>query len=122
VPTEDARFTSDGCALAGTYIPAAAPVAAALLITGSGRTNRDSDAWLPFRQTLRSGITKAIAGALDGAQVSTLRYDKRGTGASGGDYLATVILVTRDARVAAYADREVIVRDGTVGTLTGARP
>ena len=32
----------------------------------------------------------------------------------------TVVLVTHDARVAAYADREVIVRDGTVGTLTGA--
>ena len=34
----------------------------------------------------------------------------------------TVILVTHDARVAAYADREVIVRDGTVSTLTGAMP
>ena len=34
----------------------------------------------------------------------------------------TVILVTHDARVAAYADREVVVRDGTVGTLTGAQP
>jgi putative ABC transport system ATP-binding protein len=33
---------------------------------------------------------------------------------------ATVILVTHDARVAAYADREVIVRDGTVTTLTAA--
>jgi putative ABC transport system ATP-binding protein len=32
----------------------------------------------------------------------------------------TVILVTHDARVAAYAGREVIVRDGAVGTLTGA--
>jgi putative ABC transport system ATP-binding protein len=32
----------------------------------------------------------------------------------------TVVLVTHDARVAAYADREVIVRDGTVTTLTGA--
>ena len=34
----------------------------------------------------------------------------------------TVILVTHDARVAAYADREVIVRDGRVTTLTGATP
>jgi len=34
----------------------------------------------------------------------------------------TVILVTHDARVAAYADREVIVRDGTVTSLTGAAP
>ncbi len=34
----------------------------------------------------------------------------------------TVVLVTHDARVAAYADREVVVRDGTVTTLTGAKP
>jgi putative ABC transport system ATP-binding protein len=35
---------------------------------------------------------------------------------------STVILVTHDARVAAYADREVVVRDGTVSSLTGATP
>ncbi|MDQ2811626.1 MAG: ABC transporter ATP-binding protein [Actinomycetota bacterium] len=35
---------------------------------------------------------------------------------------STVILVTHEARVAAYADREVIVRDGKVSTLTGAAP
>jgi putative ABC transport system ATP-binding protein len=34
----------------------------------------------------------------------------------------TVVLVTHDARVAAYADREVVVRDGKVSTLTGAQP
>jgi putative ABC transport system ATP-binding protein len=34
----------------------------------------------------------------------------------------TVVLVTHDARVAAYADREVVVRDGAVSTLTGAKP
>ena len=34
----------------------------------------------------------------------------------------TVILVTHDARVAAYADREVVVRDGRVSTLTGIQP
>jgi putative ABC transport system ATP-binding protein len=33
---------------------------------------------------------------------------------------STVILVTHDARVAAYAGREVVVRDGTVTSLTGA--
>jgi putative ABC transport system ATP-binding protein len=32
----------------------------------------------------------------------------------------TVILVTHEARVAAYADREVIVRDGKVNSLNGA--
>jgi len=34
----------------------------------------------------------------------------------------TVILVTHDARVAAYARREVVVRDGKVGSLTGVAP
>src|SRR6202035_3110503 len=33
----------------------------------------------------------------------------------------TVVLVTHDARVAAYADREVIVRDGMVSTLAEAQ-
>jgi putative ABC transport system ATP-binding protein len=32
-----------------------------------------------------------------------------------------VVLVTHDARVAAYADREVIVRDGMVSTLAEAQ-
>jgi putative ABC transport system ATP-binding protein len=34
----------------------------------------------------------------------------------------TVVLVTHDSRVAAYADREIIVRDGIVSTLTGVQP
>jgi putative ABC transport system ATP-binding protein len=34
----------------------------------------------------------------------------------------TVILVTHEARVAAYADREVVVRDGKIRTLSGAAP
>jgi putative ABC transport system ATP-binding protein len=42
--------------------------------------------------------------------------------AAAREHGTTVVLVTHDARVAAYADREVIVRDGTVGTLTGAQP
>jgi putative ABC transport system ATP-binding protein len=39
-----------------------------------------------------------------------------------GEHGTTVVLVTHDARVAAYADREVVVRDGKVSTLTGAQP
>jgi putative ABC transport system ATP-binding protein len=42
--------------------------------------------------------------------------------AAAREHGTTVILVTHDARVAAYADREVVVRDGRVGTLTGAQP
>jgi uncharacterized protein len=85
--SEDVRFDSSGCSIAGTFTAVANPVAAALLITGSGRTNRDSDVRLPGHRVLRAGVTKAVAGALEGVAVSTLRYDKRGVGASGGDYL-----------------------------------
>jgi putative ABC transport system ATP-binding protein len=42
--------------------------------------------------------------------------------AAAREHGTTVVLVTHDARVAAYAGREVIVRDGTVSTLTGAKP
>ena len=42
--------------------------------------------------------------------------------AAAREHGTTVVLVTHDARVAAYADREVVVRDGRVGTLTGVQP
>jgi pimeloyl-ACP methyl ester carboxylesterase len=79
---------SGGCALAGTYDEAVNPVAAALLIGGSGKTDRDSDVHLPLHQMLRGGITRQISDALVAARVSALRYDKRGVAASGGDYLS----------------------------------
>jgi pimeloyl-ACP methyl ester carboxylesterase len=85
--SEEVSFDSGGCALAGTFTEAVDPVAAALLLAGSGRSDRNSDARLPGGQTLRIGVDRAVAEALAGARVSTLRYDKRGVGASGGDYL-----------------------------------
>jgi uncharacterized protein len=85
----DVTFTSDGCMIAGTFTQAADPVAAALLITGSGRVDRDSVATLPGGLKLRIGVTRAIAEALAAAGVSGLRYDKRGVGRSGGDYWST---------------------------------
>ena len=85
----DVRFFSDGYTMAGTYTEVPSPVAAALVITGSGRINRDSDALL--RRTrlplLRTGVTRQVAEALASVNVVTLRYDKRGVGASTGDYL-----------------------------------
>ena len=87
--SEDVTFSSDGCTIAGTFTQVADPVAAALLISGSGQTDRDSDAKLPGGLKLRTGITRAIAEALAAAGVSTLRYDKRGVGRSGGDYWST---------------------------------
>jgi pimeloyl-ACP methyl ester carboxylesterase len=86
---QEVTFDSDGYSLAGTFVPVADPVAEALLIVGSGRTDRNSDVRLPAGQRLRSGITRAVAEALAAVGVPTLRYDKRGVGASGGDYLTT---------------------------------
>ncbi|HEY2314360.1 MAG TPA: hypothetical protein VGH96_12150 [Streptosporangiaceae bacterium] len=40
VSFDSVSFNSDGCTLAGTYAEVAQPVAAALLIPGSGRTDR----------------------------------------------------------------------------------
>lgn len=85
----DITFDCGGCTLAGAFTRAADPVAAALLIAGSGRVNRDSDARLPGGLTLRAGVTKAVAETLATAGVSTLRYDKRGVGRSGGDHWTT---------------------------------
>jgi uncharacterized protein len=89
VTAESVTFDADGCALAGTFTQVARPVAAALLITGSGKTNRDSDVRLPGGLMLRGRITRACAAALAAAHVPALRYDKRGAGASGGNYLST---------------------------------
>ncbi|RST18567.1 ABC transporter ATP-binding protein [Streptomyces sp. WAC05374] len=53
--------------------------------------------------------------SLNGERVMRLLGDAaRDTGAA-------VVLVTHEARVAAYSDREVVVRDGRVRGLTGAR-
>jgi uncharacterized protein len=82
--TEEVRFDAGGCPLAGTFVEADHAVAAALLLPGSGKSDRDSNARLPFGQVLRIGVSKAIADALEPAGVSSLRYDKRGVGASGG--------------------------------------
>ena len=57
-----------------------------------------------------TGSLDSVSGEL---VMSLLTAAARGQG-------TTVILVTHDARVAAYADREVVVRDGKITTLTGA--
>jgi pimeloyl-ACP methyl ester carboxylesterase len=84
---EDVTFDSDGYAIKGTFTQADNPVAAAVLLTGSGKSDRDSNVPIPLQGTLRTDITKALAGALASVNVSTLRYDKRGVGASDGDAL-----------------------------------
>ncbi|MGW3077245.1 alpha/beta hydrolase [Kitasatospora sp. NPDC001132] len=105
---EAVRISSNDCSLAGTFTEAADSVAAALLIPGSGKVNRDSDVRLPGGPMLRTGVTRAVADTLAEARVSTLRYDKRGVGGSGGDFLRSGMgdgLADAQAALAWLADR-----------------
>lgn len=83
----DVRFDSAGYPIAATFTAVPEPVAAALVISGSGRIDRNSDARLHGVPLLRTGVTGQVAAALNAARVATLRFDKRGIGESGGRYL-----------------------------------
>ena len=90
--------TDDGIQLVGELaspdLPGSRP--AALILNGSGPLDRDSN--MPEQ---RLDIANAIASALAAHGVASLRYDKRGVGASGGDYLHTGFdHETRDAEAA----------------------
>ena len=124
----DVRIDSGGCSLAATYAEAVEPVAAALLIQGSGRVDRDSNARLPGGIKLRVGITKVIAEALGAAGVTTLRFDKRGVGASGGNYLpsgmdqrAADVWAARDWLAAKTAGLPLITIGHSEGTYYAAQ-
>jgi uncharacterized protein len=71
--------------LAGTLtLPdAPAPVPAVLLAAGSGPLDRDSN-----HRRVRFDVTRALAHALADGGLASLRYDKRGVGASPGNWRA----------------------------------
>ncbi len=80
---EEVRFasTAAGVMLAGTLgVPdGAGPFPAVVLIGGSGPETRDED-------ILRHKIFLVLADALNRRGIAVLRYDKRGVGASTGDF------------------------------------
>jgi uncharacterized protein len=79
---EEVRIESeDGLALAGTFVDPGDASAAVLILTGSGRLDRDSNS-----RAFKGQINPAIAGALAARGIASLRYDKRGAGESGGDF------------------------------------
>ena len=98
-------FRSGGVDLAGSVLlpPAGQPVrAAAVIIAGSGPINRYGDA---PRAPL--SVSRNLAASLAGGGIATLRYDKRGVGASGGEFLGAGLSDNIDdarAALAAVAD------------------
>ena len=91
-------FTSCGLHLAGTLaLPATnGRHPAALLLSGSGPLDRDSNT-----AEMRLDVSKAIAAGLTSHGIASLRYDKRGVGDSDGTYLSTGFDdETADARAA----------------------
>lgn len=98
----DMKITADnGLALAGTLtLPAGpGPHPAVLVLHGSGKLDRDGNA-----AGLRLGLGGPLAAALAGQGVATLRYDRRGAGASAGNWRATGFTDNRrDATAALHA-------------------
>jgi hypothetical protein len=112
----------DGLPLVGTLtLPAdPGPHPAVLLLHGSGRLDRDANTG-----KLRMELGPPLAAALAKAGIATLRYDRRGVGATSGDWLTTGFADNRhDAAAAlrALADRPDIRADavGVVGHSEGA--
>jgi putative ABC transport system ATP-binding protein len=122
-------------------------VALPLLLSGSRRRDALSRARAWFGRLDLSGLEHRRSGELSGGQAQRvalarglvadpeLLFADEPTGAldsltgeqvmellvaSARERGTTVVLVTHEPRVAAYADREVVVRDGRVTTLTAA--
>src|SRR5882757_9959227 len=134
----------------GQLVPeltAAENVALPLLLSGARRTEALRKAYGWFERLGLEGMEQRRSGELSGGQAQRVAlarglvagpkvlFADEPTGsldsmsgelvmdlltAAAREHGTTVVLVTHDARVAAYADREVVVRDGTVSTLTGA--
>lgn len=84
---DEVSFVADGLTIHGTYRHQrdAAPAPAALLISESGRTDRNGDNAVAGPV----GNMRQLAEYLSGHGVASLRYDKVGTGATGlGPYAA----------------------------------
>ena len=77
-------FHSGELTIAGSFVDVAEPRAATLILSGSGKLDRDSN-----KPKLKIGVSEAIAQTLQADQIASLRYDKRGVGESEGDFLAT---------------------------------
>ena len=81
---------------------------------GAGATGRPRPrAWWHEPEVVFADEPTGSLDSLAGEQVMELLVG------AARDHGTTVVLVTHDARVAAYADREIVVRDGRVATPVG---
>ncbi|MBT2412375.1 alpha/beta fold hydrolase [Streptomyces sp. ISL-12] len=123
MPDIDMTVTADdGTPLAGTLtLPAGpGPHPAVLLLHGSGPLDRDGNA-----PKLRMDLARPVAEALAARGIATLRYDRRGNGATPGDWRTAGFTDNRRdaaAAVRALADRSDVRADavGVIGHSEGA--
>ena len=86
VRREEVRFKSGELTLAGTLaVPeVSGAVPAVLMLPGSGQTDRDDNA-----KALAIDVFPQLSTAIERQGLATFRYDKRGVGASEGDYFSS---------------------------------
>lgn len=105
----DVQFQNGDVVLAGSLTePLVALRGSALIVPGSGPIDRDAD-----HKTMPLGVSRDMATALAAVGIASLRYDKRGMAASGGDFLTAGFLDN-------VADAEAALE--FVRTATGTQP
>lgn len=100
----EVTLRSEGVELAGTLLTPEQPRGVVLLVSGSGPLDRDTN-----HRRARLRVMGLLADALADAGWASLRYDKRGVGASGGDYWTAGLHDNiSDAAAAARRARELV--------------
>ncbi|MDJ0791057.1 MAG: alpha/beta fold hydrolase [Acidimicrobiia bacterium] len=116
----EVAIPADGITLAGSLVtpPGEGPYPAALILAGSGPLDRDGN-----HKRLPLNVSRDLATVLEQAGWASLRFDKRGIGGSGGEYMpAGFFDELDDARSALgwLADREDTSTIVVIGHSVGA--